>query len=395
MRLTTSGIPYRRSDKAIVGKVTHQVSLHPVSERASRVYVGSLDQPSEALGGYLAVLSEDLAEIANSGRISEQTPIIHSLRHSDHFRDDDIVSLDLRDGFVRTVFRPDSAHNTLFMTERCNSNCLMCSQPPKDSDDTEHLFEINRNIIRFIQPTTENITITGGEPTLLGERLYTLLTDLKHSLPTTHIHMLTNGRLFAWGQSARSLAEVCHPSLSVGIPLYSDFAQDHDHIVQAKSAFDQTVLGLHQLARWRVSTEIRVVLHKLSVPRLPQLAEFITRNFPFVSHVALMGLEPTGYTPRNRALLWIDPVEYQAELEQAVETLSFGGIRVSIYNSQLCLLRPQLWRFARKSISDWKNIYLDACTRCSQLDRCGGLFVSAEKMHSAHIRPLTAANEVT
>jgi hypothetical protein len=57
--------------------------------------------------------------------------------------------------------------------------------------------------------------------------------------------------------------------------------------------------------------ELRVVLHKLSIPRLHQLAESIYRNLPFVIHVALMGLEPTGYTPYNRDKLWLDPYEYQ------------------------------------------------------------------------------------
>ena len=67
----------------------------------------------------------------------------------------------------------------------------------------------------------------------------------------------------------------------LGIPIYSDDPVRHDYVVQAQSAFDQTVMGLHQLARWRIPVEIRVVLHRLTVPRLPMLAEYIYRNFPF------------------------------------------------------------------------------------------------------------------
>jgi His-Xaa-Ser system radical SAM maturase HxsC len=176
--------------------------------------------------------------------------------------------------------------------------------------------------------------------------------------------------------------------LVLGVPLYSDDPVLHDYIVQARHAFDQTVLGFHQLARFGQPIEIRVVLHKLSIPRLPFLAEFIYRNFPFVSHVALMGLEPTGYTPRNKEKLWIDPVDYQDELEEAVEFLSVRGMNVSLYNLQLCLLRRSLWSFARKSISDWKNIFFSECHDCGVLDQCGGLFQSAELMHSPHIKAL-------
>ena len=134
---------------------------------------------------------------------------------------------------------------------------------------------------------------------------------------------------------------------------------------------------------------MRVVLHKLSIPRLPQLAEYIYRNLPFIAYVALMGLEPTGYTPRNWEKLWIDPVMYQDKLERAVEILSVRGMKVSLYNMQLCLLRRSLWKFSRKSISDWKNIFLSECQRCGVLNECGGLFQSADKMHSPHIRALS------
>jgi hypothetical protein len=101
-----------------------------------------------------------------------------------------------------------------------------------------------------------------------------------------------------------------------------------------------------------------------------------------------MGLEITGFTKPNLAKLWIDPYDYQDELARAVEYLAIRGMNVSIYNHQLCVLRRPLWKFARKSISDWKNIYLDVCTACGVLDRCGGLFKSAERKHSSHLRAL-------
>jgi MoaA/NifB/PqqE/SkfB family radical SAM enzyme len=126
------------------------------------------------------------------------------------------------------------------------------------------------------------------------------------------------------------------------VPLYSDVAGDHDYIVQAKGAFDQTVAGLQQCARNGIRIEIRVVLHALTIPRLTRLMEYIYRNISFAEHIALMGLEYVGYTPRNIGELWIDPFEYQDELERAVQYLSMRDMPVSIYNHQLCILRPSL-----------------------------------------------------
>ena len=384
MRLTTAGVPLHFAT-AVVGKVATRAV--PGENRSDNVLVGPLDVRSiDDWHGFRGIITPSRARDNAAIIDALALPIVHSVREIDHLRDGDIVVMQPETGFVRTLYRPDSVHNTLFMTERCSSNCLMCSQPPKDKDDTEQFTEINLELLRLMPPNVTYLCITGGEPTLLRNRLFRILRALREALPNTDVHMLSNGRLFAWPAFTRDFVEANHPRLVLGIPLYSDSSTSHDYIVQAKDAFDQTVMGLHQLARHNVPVEIRVVLHRLTIPRLPRLAEYVYRNFPFVVHVALMGLEPTGYTPRNKELLWIDPVEYQDKLEEAVEVLATRGMNVSIYNSQLCLLRPSLWKFARKSISDWKKIYLQACQDCNILGRCGGLFQSAEKMHSPHIR---------
>jgi len=127
-------------------------------------------------------------------------------------------------------------------------------------------------------------------------------------------------------------------------------------------------------------------LHKQTIPGLFALAEFIYRNLPFVRHVALMGLENMGYVKKNWDLLWIDPVDYAETLEATVRHLYERRVDVSVYNLPLCVLPNALWSFARKSISDYKNIYLDECARCRVREHCGGLFQSSETRHSRAIR---------
>jgi hypothetical protein len=126
-----------------------------------------------------------------------------------------------------------------------------------------------------------------------------------------------------------------------------------------------------------------------------------------------MGLEYTGYTPRNIEELWIDPYDYQDQLEEAVDFLTIRNMSLSIYNHQLCVLKPSLWNYARKSISDWKTLYLPECEKCSVLPTrksisdwktlylpecekcsvlpsCGGLFQWAVKKHSDYIHTIQA-----
>ena len=381
MRLTTTGVA-RNIEQGIVGIITTEHLSR--EKRADRILFLEADEAvcTEDLSGYRALLSRD--ELQNSPSI----PYVHSLRESDYLRDGDIVALEGSPGTVRSLYRPYEQHHHLFVTERCNSNCLMCSQPPKDRDDAEALTKRNLELIRLIAAPPPYLTITGGEPTLLGDNLFTLIKQLKASMPNTELHMLTNGRTFAWPDYSRRFAALEHPNISLGIPLYSDFAGDHDFVVQAKGAFDQTIAGFHQASRNGVRVEVRVVLHKLTIPRLTKLVEYIYRNLTFTEHIALMGLEYTGYTPRNIDALWIDPYDYQDELERAVEYLAVRNMNVSIYNHQLCVLRPSLWNYARKSISDWKMLYLPECERCAALSACGGLFQWAIKKHSDHIHTI-------
>lgn len=226
----------------------------------------------------------------------------------------------------------------------------------------------------------------------MKDGLLDVIRRCKQLLPETALHILSNGRLFYYGSFARRVAEMNHSDLMIGIPLYSDIDYLHDYVVQCRGAFDDTMVGLHNLGRFGVRVEVRVVIHRLTHDRLPDLAEFIYRNLPFASHVALMGLEMMGFTIPNQDTLWIDPWDYRHELERATLFLASRGMRVSIYNHQLCTVPQTLWPFCRKSISDWKNEYLPICGACAVREGCGGFFASGVRRgYSIHVQPLSNA----
>ncbi|TSA48413.1 MAG: hypothetical protein D4R50_01185 [Actinomycetales bacterium] len=198
--------------------------------------------------------------------------------------------------------------------------------------------------------------------------------------------MLSNGRNFRSLELAAKVAQVKHPDLMIGIPLYADYSQLHDFIVQADNAFDDTIRGILNLKRCRVPVEIRVVIHQKNYHRLPRLAEFITRNLLFVDHIAFMGLEIMGFAKSNLSALWIDPYDYRDEMEEAVNTLARYGMRVSIYNHPLCVIPESVRRFSVRSISDWKNDFLEECQSCESIQECGGFFSSNLTKTSVHIK---------
>ena len=306
----------------------------------------------------------------------------------DYLGDQDVIRLSKETGTVRVLYRNSSRNNSILVTEQCDHYCLMCSQPPKKEDDSWLLDEI-KSLIPLIPRTAGEICFSGGEPTLYGERFLEILKMTKSYLPNTSVHILSNGRVFKDAAFTLAYADIKHPDMMVGIPIYSDDPTFHDYIVQAKGAFDETILGVLNLKRLKQKVEIRVVIHQQSIKRLKSLCEFLVRNLLFVDHVALMGLEITGFTRANLNILWIDPFDYRDLLSEAVWILVNNGINVSVYNHQLCLVNSDIWPYCRKSISDWKNEYLSECSRCAKRNECGGFFTSGiQSRYSDHIFPL-------
>ena len=369
------------------GPLTQDCHYHDRQDHVCLFRTGEVPS-TEDIEGFAGILAADpLPEKLVEGLSDRGLPTVHRLRYSHHLEEGDVVALQ-DSGYVRTLYRRSSNSNSIFVTDRCNSYCLMCSQPPRPVDDLDRLQEHLR-LVDLIDPECRELGITGGEPTLLGEDLLALILHCRERLAETALHMLTNGRRFRGEAFARGLAALDHPDLMLGIPLYSSVPHHHDHVVQAMGAFEETLRGLTNLGRYGVPVEIRIVIHQLTVDGLGALSEFIYRNLPFVAHVAFMGLEMMGFAVPNKERLWIDPWDYRERLEDAVLHLAMRGLPVSIYNHPLCLLPRSLWPYARQSISDWKNEFATECDGCSVRTDCGGFFTSTLlRGRSQHIAPI-------
>jgi His-Xaa-Ser system radical SAM maturase HxsC len=357
------------SSEPFICRVTEQAAL-PADARERECLLARAATGELPRGFRAYLLNED------PGSTAPRDSYILSPKLS-YLQQGDVIRIDPRRQFITVLYRRASPFNSLLVTERCDNYCVMCSQPPQPHDDDWIVDEL-RQVIPLMSPDTKEIGITGGEPALLGDALVDIVASLARHLPTTAVHVLSNGRQFSRLEFARQLARVQHPDLMIGVPLYSDLPGEHDYVVQARGAFSETIRGILNLARVGVSVELRSVIHRDTYLRLPDLARFISRNLLFVDHVALMGLEPVGFARANLDALWIDPLDYQDQLRQAVQILDRSGLRVSIYNHQLCVLESTLHPYARRSISDWKNTYTDACRGCEMKAACGGLFASSQ-----------------
>lgn len=353
----------------ILGKVTFNKKLFNAKN-----YVLFAPNAHQGNSRYAAVLSEHINLLGNY-------PIIGNV-NSTEFQEGDVILIN-RQGLISFYYEKRALHgNALFVTERCNHRCIMCPQPPivSEVDKTP----LNLKLIQLIGKGLKEIGITGGEPTLLGDKLFMLIKQIEKSAPNASITLLSNGVRFADKEYAKKLALCKHKDIQIDIPIFSDIASEHNSIVGAKT-FYKTVLGLYNLTLFHIKIGLRIVVHKKTYKRLPQLAEFIYRNFPFVQQVAFLQMETIGIPEAKMPELWIDPYDYNKQLQEAITILNNRGMRTLIYNAQLCTLPPQLRPFAVKSISDWKDTYIAECNGCSLKEACGGVFATNKSYLSKYI----------
>lgn len=92
------------------------------------------------------------------------------------FNDGDVLNI-TTDGEICFLYEINSKSNTIFATARCNHRCIMCPQPPvlQEKDRTN----FNLDLIKLFDENTQEVGITGGEPTMIGDRLFDIIRQIK------------------------------------------------------------------------------------------------------------------------------------------------------------------------------------------------------------------------
>ena len=268
-----------------------------------------------------------------------------------------------------------SIDNALFITNKCNSNCIMC--PTSDivrRDSGVEKIENLMQICKQIPSDAVHLTITGGEPFLLGEDIFTMLSYLKRSLNEVEYLLLTNGRVFSNNSFFEKFKATFPRKMTVAIPIHGSTKEKHDNIVRSSGAFNQTIAGLQKLTQLDLKLEIRIVVSKLNIEDIDNIADLIIEQIPNVSVVNIIGLEMLGNARKNMTEVWIDYKESFKKIRNTIRRLVVSGIDVGVYNYPLCCVDRAFWPICEKSITEYKVKYLEECEKCAKKDACGGMF---------------------
>ena len=306
----------------------------------------------------------------------------------DDCNDYDVFEIDDM-GRAYQYYNNESSDNGIMVTGKCNSNCVMCpaSEGVRRAGQTMSLTSLLQ-LAAHIPSDAEHLTITGGEPFMLGEEIFTFFEAVKNKFTRTGFLLLTNGRIFSVARYCNRLKETLPPDTLIGIPLHGCDAATHDAVTQAPGSFDETMAGLKNLLALGFRVELRVVVSRLSAPCLDRMADLILERLPGVCCVKLIGLEMLGSAAANEPRVWLPYPEAFRLAKPAIVKLVLGGVDVGLYNFPLCAVERGFWPICGKSITDYKVRYAEGCGRCGVKDACGGIFAGTIRLAQTDIVPI-------
>ncbi len=340
--------------------------------------------------GYIGYLFEDdiLPENIENYLFKSGVPFLKGVNHIRTLIDRDIIEVISVNNIAKVLFRVNSGDNALVVTNNCNCNCIMCPEPFGVRQNDNIPVEKIVNMISLIDSNTNYLCITGGEPTILKEKLFIILDECKEKLINTNFMFLTNARMFTYINYAYEFNLHRPPHMVLGIPIYGNCSEIHDPITNTIGSFQQTVNGVRNLLGLGNNIELRIVVTKLNYKNLIGLSNFIISKFPKVLRVNIMALEMLGNAIINKEHIWIGFDEIKDIIRETAVNLISNGIETYLFNFPLCFVDESLWSIALKSISDYKVRYFDECEICKAKEKCGGFFYSTINLKELKVKPI-------
>lgn len=288
----------------------------------------------------------------------------------------------------------------------CNHNCFFCPCGKKTDLPSFASYE---DIITAIdqgvkERRIENITLSGGEPTL-HPRFNDILKHCQNC--GLSIGILSNGETFSDPQKLEQFFAGINPrNISVTTAIHSIFPKSHEQVTCVSGSYNRTIQGLLNIMRKGISVTVKQVISKWNYRDLPEFVDFVYRAFgPRVS-ITLCGMDFCGMTQDQTAAVAVDFASIRQGLEPALDLVislrkQFNAFpHVTVADLPLCCVDPYYWGFftkvSRGDLSQYSapskrtgtvsthvdiqndcDIFFEDCKRCCVSDNCPGAWRTA------------------
>ena len=179
------------------------------------------------------------------------------------------------------------------ITMACNERCPFCNVPMEDYDSstlTPSELENQREIDRAVQNGEKTLVFSGGEPTLLKNRLLSLLRYSKEQ--GIQFMELQSNAIKIDISYAQKLKEA--GVTSAFISFLSHIPEKHDALTGLENSFEPCVRGILALLEVGIPVTLNPVLTSLTQDELVNYIEYVHQKFPQIIYISLSAMQPHG-----------------------------------------------------------------------------------------------------
>ncbi|MBK8593374.1 MAG: radical SAM protein [Sandaracinaceae bacterium] len=221
----------------------------------------------------------------------------------------------------------EAGHHTkglLRLTMACNERCVFCNVPVEDFRPvTPSLAALAAELDAFIASGEQTLTISGGEPTLLRERLLDVVARAR-AAGVPFVELQTNAVLLD-DDYAQALARAGVTSAFVSF--LSHVPALHDGLAGLEGAYADCLRGMDALLDAGIAVTLNPVTAHVTQELVADYVAFVAQRLPRVRAISLSAVQPHGRAKDNPDLL-PDYRVLKGQVVLAQERANANGIRL-------------------------------------------------------------------
>lgn len=230
----------------------------------------------------------------------------------------------------------------LYLTLRCNSNCVWCYTKLDSFEEPSDIpLTLAKNIITLLSDlNVKEINLIGGEPTLYPD-LFDLIQFIKSK--KIRVSISTNGWALSNMDFAKKLKELIVDELAISIE--GSNPEIHDSITAMKGSFDKTIKGIKNCLQLNLNFKVNIVVSQSNKNNLLNLLNYLAdigvKNMDFDLCISPF-FEKCDEVMSPREYAKIFPILY---LEAIKRNINVGFDRLG----PLCLYDPESYKKMKES----------------------------------------------
>lgn len=227
-------------------------------------------------------------------------------------------------------------------TYTCNSDCIMCGveKAKRDRGDKFSLDECKSLIDQMQLAPDDLLEFSGGEPTLYkGFRELVIYAKQTYN---PRIVVLSHGRSLNSEKFAASMRNIGIERFI--IPLFSDSAEKHDDIAQAKGAFAQTCRGFNRLEAHGIPYSIKFIAMSLNYMDMENVYRLKREQFSSARFI-ISGYQLMGQAVTNRLKIGTRHSHVSPHIESTLDCAEHDNDFVPVFMFPMCLIDPYYWKY--------------------------------------------------